>query len=117
MKREFVSARTTQDYRDVGLRGVHVLEAISRTVYDPQKHLRDGETEPAVDKTTQRIGRYVEDSLFGKENKDLRALIRNVSDLANGAKHTPTTTRRDAGIAADAIILLANILRRVDEDP
>jgi len=32
-------------------------------------------------------------------------------------KHRTTPTRRDAGIAADAVILLANILRRLAEPP
>lgn len=44
--RRFRTATTTQDYRDVGDRAVAVLEALSRTMYDPRVHLRDGETEP-----------------------------------------------------------------------
>jgi hypothetical protein len=67
LRRRFRTAATTQDYRDVGNRAVAVLEALSRSVYDPRVHLREGETEPSADKTKQRIGRYVEDSLAGKD--------------------------------------------------
>jgi hypothetical protein len=34
-------------------------------------------------------------------------------ELAHRVKHGTTPTRRDAGIAGDAVILLANILRRI----
>ena len=116
MRRLFQSATTTQDYRDVGNRCVAVLEALSRTVYDPDRHLRAGEEEPPVDKTKQRIGRYVEDSLAGKDNEEVRGVATKVIALAHRVKHSSTPTRRDAGITADSVILLSNILRRVDQD-
>lgn len=116
LRKRFRSAITPQDFRDVGNRCVAVLETLSRTVYDPTKHLREGETEPPVDKTKLRLGRYVEDSLAGKDNEEVRGVANKVSELAHKVKHRPLPSRRDAGIVADAVILLANILRRVDQD-
>ena len=66
LRRRFCTASATQDYRDVCNGAVAVLEALSRTVYHPSVHLRDGETEPPADTTKGRLGRYVEDSLVGK---------------------------------------------------
>lgn len=116
LRRRFRTATTTQDYRDVGNRAVGVLEALSRAIYDPCVHLRDGETEPPADKTKQRLGRYVEDSLAGKEHESIRGVATKVIELAHSVKHSPAPTRREAGIAADSVIMLANILRRVDQD-
>lgn len=116
LRRRFRTATTTQDYRDVGNRAVGVLEALSRTIYDPGVHLRDGETEPPADKTKQRIGRYVEDSLAGSDNEAIRGVANKVIELAHSVKHSAAPTRREAGIAADSVIMLANILRRVDQD-
>lgn len=116
LKRRFRTASTPQDYRDVGNRCVAVLEALSRTVYDPSRHLREGELEPPADKTKQRLGRYVEDSLAGKDNEAIRAVANKVIELAHSVKHSTAPARREAGIAADAVILLANILRRIDEE-
>jgi hypothetical protein len=116
LRRRFRSATTTQDYRDVGNRAVAVLEAISRTVYDPAVHVREGETELLPDKTKLRIGRYVEDSLAGKDNEAIRGLVVKAIELAHSVKHSTEPTRREAGIVADAVIMLANILRRVDQD-
>lgn len=99
-----------------GNRAVGVLEALSRTIYDPSVHLRDGETEPPADKTKQRLGRYVEDSLAGQDNEAIRGVANKVIELAHSVKHSTAPTRREAGIAADSVIMLANILRRVDQD-
>jgi hypothetical protein len=116
LRRRFRTATTAQDYRDVGNRTVAVLETLSRSIYDPRVHLREGETEPPADKTKQRIGRYVEDSLAGKDNEAIRGVVNKVSDLAHSVKHSTSPTRREAGIAADSVVMLANILRRVDQD-
>jgi len=115
LKRRFRSASTPQDYRDVGNRAVAVLEALSGTVYDPKRHLRPDEEEPPVANIKQRLERYVEESLGGADNVEVRGLAKKVIVLAQAVKHQPSS-RRDAGITADAVILLANILRRVDQD-
>lgn len=116
LRRRFRTATTTQDYRDVGNRCVATLEALSRALYDPRVHLRDGQTEPPVDKTKLRLGRYVEDSLAGKDNEAIRGVANKVIELAHSVKHSTSPSRREAGIAADSVVMLANILRRVDQD-
>lgn len=115
MRRHFEIARTPQDYRNVGNDPVTVTVALSRQVYDPAKHLRAGEEEPAVGQTKQRLERFVEDALAGKDNAAARRLVRASIEMAQDVKHSDTPTRRDAGLAADAVILLANLLRRLDE--
>lgn len=116
LRRRFQTATTPQDYRALGTNCVGVLEALSRTVYVPALHLRAGETAPPVDKTDQRIGRYIEDTLSGPSNEHIRGLTKKAAALAHRVKHSPTATRRDAGIAADSVILLSNIIRRIDQD-
>jgi len=116
LRRHFASARSGLDYRNVGNDAMSVLEELSRVAYDAERHLRPGETEPAVDKTKQRLTRYVEDALPGGENEALRALVRASIEFAQTVKHRSSPTRRDAGLAADAVIILANLLRRLAED-
>lgn len=115
LRRHFHVASTPQDYRGIGTDCVGVLEALGRTVYDPQRHLRSGETTPPPDKTKQRLGRFIEDALPGPENAELRGLATKTIELAHHVKHRTTPNRRDAGIAADAVILLANMLRRLSD--
>ncbi|WP_410659527.1 hypothetical protein [Amycolatopsis sp. lyj-112] len=45
----------------------------------------------------------------------MRKLARSAIEFAQLVKHHDTTTRRDVGVAADTVILLANILRRLQE--
>lgn len=116
LRKRFSTASSRQDYRDVGNRCVAVLEALSRTVYNPEKHVREGEEILPAEKSKLRLERVVEDSLGGKENEKLRGLSKKVIELAHSVKHSPAPSRRSAGICADSVILLANILRRVDEE-
>jgi hypothetical protein len=115
LKRHFAQASTPQDYRNIGNDCVIVLEALSREVYDPARHLRDGEEEPSVAKTKQRIDRFIEDAAPGTDNAALRRLAKAATDHAQGVKHRADGSRKEAGIAADSVILLANLLRRLDE--
>ncbi len=113
LRRRFEAATTQQDYRAVGMACIGVLEALSGVVYNPAVHLRQGEEVPPRDKTKQRIGRFVETAL--PDDAELRRLVNVAIELAQKVKHNPTPTRRQAGIAADSVIMLGNILRRLDE--
>jgi hypothetical protein len=115
LRRHFANARTPQDYRGVGNDCVHVTEALSRLVYDPAVHLRPGEEEPPVARTKQRLDRYIDDALPGLDNAPLRRLAKAAIEVAQQIKHSSDPTRTEAGIAADAVILLANMLRRLAE--
>jgi hypothetical protein len=116
LRRHFLNARSAQDYRAVGLDCVSVTESLSRQVYDSTRHLRAGEEEPPVANTKQRLDRFVEYALPGPDNAALRRLARAAIEFAQHVKHSTAPTRREAGIAADAVIQLANLLRRLDEN-
>ncbi len=115
LRRQFLNASTPQDYNAVGLVCVRVTETLSATVYDPGRHLWEGESEPPVANTKQRLDRFVEVELDGSGNAEIRRLAKAAIEAAQAVKHGGTPTRRDAGIAADATILLANVLRRITE--
>lgn len=115
LRRQFLTAITPQDYNGVGLVAVRLTEALSATVYDADRHLRPEETEPPVANTKDRLDRYIEDSASGPDNARLRRLARDTIEYAQHVKHSGTPTRREAGIAADAALMLANILRRLAE--
>lgn len=115
LRRHFLTAVTAQDYRAVGNDCVHLLEALSRKVYNHPLHTPEGELEPPAAKTKLRLERYVEQRLAGKDNADLRPFARSVINLSQSVKHSGSPSRTEAGIVADAVILLANMLRRLDE--
>jgi hypothetical protein len=115
LRYRFRTASTTVDYKDVGNRCVGVLEELSRILYQSDMHCAPDEKPPPVDKTNIRIGAYVDRRLKGSNNAELRGLVKKVSALSHKIKHSPTADRTTAGIAADTVIMLANILRRLQE--
>lgn len=116
LRKRFLVATTPQDFSAVGTACVRILEGLSRVAYDPSRHLRDGETEPPVDKTKQRLSRVAEDALTGHDNAKMRKLFDGTIEVAHSVKHSTTPTRKEAGIASDATILLANIIRRLSDE-
>ena len=115
MRRHFGSARSAQDYRNVGNDCVAVLERLSEVVFDPELHLKEGEQVPPVANTKDRLGRFVENAASRPANSEIRKVARAAIELAQAIKHQGEPTRRNAGIAADSVILLANLLRRLAE--
>ena len=116
LRRHFRTAQTPQDYRAVGNDAVHVMEALSRQIYEHAVHGQKGEDEPPVDKTKLRMDRYIEARLAGKANAEMRRYARSAIELAQAVKHSGAPTRTKAGILADAVIALANMLRRLAEE-
>ncbi|MGN6019984.1 hypothetical protein ACP6M9_14040, partial [Corynebacterium striatum] len=47
--------------------------------------------------------------------RSLRSFVRNAVSLAHSIKHAPNSSRREAGIIADSVIMLVNIFRRMFE--
>ncbi len=112
LRRHFQASRTPQDYRNVGNDCVVVIERVSEVAYEPSRHLPVGEEQPPVSNTKARLERVVEVELPGAGNAELRKLARAAIEQAQAVKHR-SPDRRHAGVAADSVILLANIFRRI----
>ena len=117
LRRHFRDAHSSLDYRNIGNDCDAVLERLSETLFDPELHLKEGDQEPPVSQTKNRIGRFVEVAApDGRTSEAIRKLANAAIDLAQAVKHNQEGTRRNAGIAADSVILLANLLRRFAEE-
>lgn len=114
LRSAFQRARSPLECREVGLACVGVLEAVSGAAYDADEHLYEGEELPPVSKTKLRLTRVVEHALGSDgPSPELSKLIRAAIELSEAVKHSPNRTRTEAGIAADSVFLVANMLRRV----
>lgn len=113
---------TADDARAVGLQCVSVLEALGRAVFDPDRHLPQGEELPHPNDAKSRLGHFLtavagEQVKKGERFEHVRTLVRATWRQAQGVKHRDDPNRTDAGIAADSTALLVAILRRLaDED-
>lgn len=113
LRRRFEVARTSQDHAAVGTACVRVLEHLGDLAFDPDVHVPTGESIPTRDQTKRRFDLIVDHEFPGQNNLALRKLARACVELAHAVKHRQTPLRRDAGIAADSVILLANMIRRL----
>ncbi len=82
LRRHFHTARTPQDYRNIGNDVVAVLEALSAAAYDPGRHLRAGEAEPAVDRTKSRLMRIIEVEAGRDGSEELARLAKATIEFA-----------------------------------
>jgi hypothetical protein len=118
LRQRFAVARTAQDHCAVGTACVRILEHLGEVAFDPAVHLADGAPMPTRGQTKDRFEAVIAHAMPGPENHHVRKLARAVVALAQEVKHSQTPSRRDAGIAADSVIQLANIIRRlVDQQP
>lgn len=118
LRDKFSSARTASDLSDIGNRTVRIVETLSDLLFDPEKHLREGEDPTAYSKakTKNRLDRIIENELPGAQNEALRSFAKSCVTLAHRVKHSSTPTKRDAGSAADGVIILASTLQRIIEE-
>jgi len=113
VRRLFGMAATPSDYANVGNSCVRLVETISAAVWDPARHSAPGEQDPPIDQTKTRFDRVVEVEAAGPASAPIRRLARATIEFANHLKHGGTPTRRKAGLAADAVISLAHVFRRL----
>lgn len=115
LRQRFAVARTDQDHCAVGAACVRILELLAERTFDPKVHLGPGAPLPTRDKTKDRFDAVIVHALPGSENERLRKLGRAVIEVAHEVKHRKTPTRRDAGVASDSVIMLVQVLRRLED--
>jgi hypothetical protein len=89
MRRHFHAARTPQDHRNVANDLVAVLEALSAEAYVPSRHLREGETEPALAQTKDLLARVIEVDFQIRGGAELRHLAEPPSSSHRRSSTTP----------------------------
>lgn len=117
LRAKFAVARSAQDHSAVGNACVRILELLGDVAFDAQRYVPDGEEIPPKANTKKRFDLIIDFELEGSDNQRLRKLARAAVEVAQQVKHEGTPSRRDAGIAADTIIALTNILRRITPEP
>lgn len=115
LKRNFSLAQTPQEYRNVGNDCVAVLTRIAEIVYTEEIHASYGGPMLSRDATKERLSRFVDARLNGSSNASIRGLVRRVIELAQDTKHDLDGTKLRTVLIADSVIMLASILKSVDQ--
>lgn len=113
LRSKFRLARDRHDCAAIGLLCVTILETLGDVIFDPTRHLNDGETAPSRGQTKNKFERVIDYELPGPENATLRKLARTLVEMTQDVKHSQTPTRVEAGIAGDCVLAFVNLMRRV----
>ncbi len=117
LRRLWREADDADAYNGVGLQCVKVLTTLGQVVFDPKRDLPAGEEEPGPDDAKKRINFHVRRLAAGERAENVRKVVNASYAQANAAKHRHTATRTDAGVAANATVLIVSTLRLLaDED-
>jgi transposase len=81
-----------------------------------ERHLPSGEDEPHADDPKGRLDFFITAVALGERFEHVRRLVRAAWDQAQAVKHRREPNRTDAGIAVDAVVLLASIVHRLAEE-
>lgn len=115
LRRAFGMAASPADYANIGNGCVRLTEMISAACWDGARHGVPDQPDPPIASTKARFDRIVDVDAAGPGNAEMRKLVRATIEFAQQVKHGGTPTRRRAGLAADSVIALANLLRRLRE--
>ena len=115
LRRRFAIARTDQDHAAVGNACVRVIEMLTEVAFDPNKYAIPGMPVPNKSQTKIRLELIVKKELPKSDFEHAFKLVSACIELAQRVKHSPTPSRREAGISADSVIMLVNIIRRVTQ--
>lgn len=117
LRRLWREADDADAYNAVGLQSMKVLTTAGHVIFDPTRDLRPGEEEPGRDDAKQRTAYFLRRVASGNRGENIRKIVNGAYGQANAAKHRHLATRVDAGIAANATLLIISTLRLlVDED-
>lgn len=117
LRTRFAVARSAQDHSAVGNACVRILELLGDVAFDSVRYVPAEEEVPQRSNTKKRFDLIIDSEFQGSDNHHLRKLARATMEVAQQVKHQGTPSRRDAGIAADTVIALVNILRRITPEP
>jgi hypothetical protein len=117
LRRLWREADDPDAYNGVGLQCLKILTTLGHVVFDSARHLLPGEKEPGPDDAKKRVGYFLRRVASGEKGDDIRKIVNGAYGQANTAKHRHLATRTDAGIAANATLLIVSTLRLlVDEE-
>ena len=111
LRSRYASSANVADYNSVGLQCVRITELLAEMVFDEQRHLEDDVDPPHAGQTKNKFDLVIQQEFPGEGNHEIRKSMRSTIDLAQTLKHRRNPKKREVAIAADATILLVNMMR------
>jgi hypothetical protein len=111
LRADFTEASSTDEFRAIGLLWTSIIEALGRLVFDPARDLEPGAVTPKLNDAKARVEAFISTAARGRKFENVRAIIRPTLAQAHAVKHSHTTDRLHARIAATATVAVVDIVR------
>jgi hypothetical protein len=116
LKARLESAKTLDDYQDVGRRAREILIALARLV-PAEDMLPVGKEPPGASDAKERLDLYFERRFGGKANEEMRRFMKAAVALANSVTHSGDTSEVHAFAVAQATLLIVRVMARLERQP
>ena len=112
MKRDSEFANNEEDFQSIGLLCREVIISLAQAVFIPWLHGEKDDKGVSISDTdaVRMIGNYLNYSLSGSSNEELRAYAKSTNKLANLLTHKRNATKKDMLLAVSATISLINFI-------
>lgn len=117
LERAYAAASTPEEFRQVGLLCRDLFISTSYVVFDGDKHLPKGVKLPSKDDAKNRLDYAIGGEYGGRNNEELRAMLRATWRFVQPRIHDQTDDQTKAMIAADVTISLVKILGALFPQP
>lgn len=117
IKRDSDIAKNEEDFQSIGLLCREVIISLAQVVYIPWLHGDKDDKGVSISETdaVRMIGNYLNYSLSGSSNEELRSYAKNANKLANMLTHKRNATKKDMLLAVSATISLINFIGIIEE--
>lgn len=117
IKRDSQVAKEEEDFQGIGLLCREVVISLALEVYNPLVHgiTDDKGVEIGKADAVRMLSNYINQTLPGGSNEELRAYAKNTNKLANLLTHKRTATKRDMLLITSATLALINFIGIIDE--
>ena len=117
IKIDSLSAVNEEDFQTIGLLCRDVIISLAQAVYDPIIHgdTHEDGTKIGNADAVRMIGNYVNYTLGGSSNKELKGYAKTTNALANQLTHKRTATKKDMLLAVSSTIALINFIGIIEE--
>ncbi len=112
IKRDSDLAKNEEDFQSIGLLCREVIISLAQAVFIPWLHGDKDEKGVSISETdaVRMIGNYLNYTLTGSSNEELRSYAKNTNKLANMLTHKRNATKKDMLLAVSATISLINFI-------
>ena len=110
-------AQNAEDFQAIGLLCRETIISLAQAVYIPWLHGENDEYGKQIGKTdaVRMIENYINITLSGRGNEELRAYAKSTNKLANALTHKRNATKKDMLLCVSSTVALINFIGIIEE--